>query len=357
MNRRRLLATSAAGVVAATPWATSAQPESRVLDTDFDRIPANEQPLMARLESQESIPSNPALRSIVDEEAMLPEFGRIAFRSPRPGASGPPIVLFHALYGGVSHRENRGLAAALDEAGVPVWLMDLPGIGRSAKPKVRYDQDKLDRFVTAFLETVVGEPAHVVANGGLASNALQVAADRPDLVRTLSLFGPLGVTSYASPPDPGATAFYDTLLATENVSAWLGLLLPERVRAARLVFSDPPHSRAKIDERVEEQLIQRSNLDQRWISYAFITGQFWSPFATTGLGVEAPVQAIFSGEYVTYDYSQGRGSFGDDPRPETAADFQAIRPEFTYVEIPDTRAALFEKPGEIARTVLAFAAR
>ena len=44
------------------------------------------------------------LRSKLDKRINLPDFGKIAYRAPKPGNRGPLLVLFHGIYGGASHR-------------------------------------------------------------------------------------------------------------------------------------------------------------------------------------------------------------------------------------------------------------
>ncbi len=113
---------------------------------------------------------------------------------------GDPIVLLHAFGPGHSSVEWRATAEVLatDRA---VFAPDLLGWGRSDRPAITYDGELYIRLLTDFLEDVVQRPATVVAAGLPAAYAVQVAADRPELISTLALVGPLGIERGDDEPD------------------------------------------------------------------------------------------------------------------------------------------------------------
>ena len=53
--------------------------------------------------------------------------------------------------------------AELENAGKEVYLMDLPGVGESDKPKRQYSIADFDVFVENFLVEVVGKRANLVS--------------------------------------------------------------------------------------------------------------------------------------------------------------------------------------------------
>lgn len=113
---------------------------------------------------------------------------------------GLPVVLLHAFGPGHSSVEWRSAAEALatDHA---VFAPDLLGWGRSARPDITYDGELYIRLLTDFLDDVVRQPATVVAAGLPAAYAVQVAADRPELVTHLGLIVPLGLGRGDDEPD------------------------------------------------------------------------------------------------------------------------------------------------------------
>jgi pimeloyl-ACP methyl ester carboxylesterase len=315
--------------------------------------------LLARVSSREGMATSPELRSLLDRFATVGEFGRIAYRAPLPSAnpSATPIVLFHSVFGGTSHRDFRELLSQLDQAGAPVYIMDLPGIGRSFKPKTVYSIEKIDRFIEQFLSQVVTRQAHVVAAGVPTLSTLRVAATKPNLIKTLVLLSPTGVKNFTSPPLPAQTAFYTQILSTDDVATWLEIVTPEGIRPfIDSGFSQASYIEANRNLLIEEGLIQRSNLDQRWITYAFGFGQLFRTFQSASIGVKRPVLGIFGADYKTF--------VSPDPNDplvipaERASEFQQIRPEFQYLEIPNASGNVYrEQAAAVAQAIVDFSCK
>jgi pimeloyl-ACP methyl ester carboxylesterase len=280
-------------------------------------------------ESREAATDNPALASRLDRSTELPVIGRIAWRGPLPGARGPAVVMFHGIYGGASHRIVLPDADELDRRGYRVWLMDLPGVGASAKPQRRYDIEVLDAFVAGFLRNVVAQPAHAVCYGLTCASVFAVAGREPDRVLSVSAIYPTGVTTYASPPSLQAEAAFERLFTSGDVTFWNRLLDPANVR--RVYIGREPGDEARIEQIVQRQLLQRPNVDQRWISLSFIFGRIWRPFREATSSVRQPVLLIGAREPDNFDFG---GGGANSRQSETVAAFREIRPGWTYVERP-----------------------
>lgn len=307
--------------------------------------------ILARVISQEGIPSSPELRSQLDKIVELPDFGAIAFREPLKSSSKKvtPIVLFHGIFGGASHRQFRQLLASLDRTGVPVYIMDLPGIGLSAKPKTTYNYEKIDQFMIEFLSEVVRRPAHVVTTDTTTLSGLQVAAQKPELVKSLVIISPSGINVLASPPTEAQNQAYQQALERDDAAIWVNLLLPANIRSFNQAsFSQASFLKKNDEIFVEEALIQRPNLEQRWISYAFIFGQFFRRFAEVSKNIKVPVLAIFGADYKPIP--------GNPPiEPDRAEQFRQIRPDFKYLEIPQSSTLVSaEQPEAVARAIIQF---
>jgi len=126
------------------------------------------------------------------------ELGDVAFQ--RLGDGDPPIVLLHSFGPGHDSIEWRDLAQRLGRR-FQVFAPDLPGWGRSDRPSIAYDAELYIDFLIDFLIDLVRRRAVVVAAGLSAAYAVQVAVDRPELVRGLVLVGPLGVDFASEEPD------------------------------------------------------------------------------------------------------------------------------------------------------------
>lgn len=97
------------------------------------------------------------------------------------------MILVHGL--GVSSRYMLPLLRDL-AASVPVWAPDLPGFGRSDKPRQPLDVPGLAAALAAWLEVQGLGGAAVVANSFGCQVAVDLAAHRPDLVGALVLTEP-----------------------------------------------------------------------------------------------------------------------------------------------------------------------
>ena len=114
--------------------------------------------------------------SVLTESAKVTGFGEITYRAPVVESRDLPLVLFHGIYGGASHRTFKNILPLLDQAGKQVYILDLPGVGASHSPKRKYTIEVLDQFVERFLEEVVGKPAIVVGESLANTSLLKVAA-------------------------------------------------------------------------------------------------------------------------------------------------------------------------------------
>jgi pimeloyl-ACP methyl ester carboxylesterase len=113
---------------------------------------------------------------------------------------GDPLVLLHSFGPGHDSAEFRDAAEGL-AAKFQVFAPDLPGWGRSDRPSVDYDAELYIDFLIDFLNDVVRRRAVIVASGLAAAYAVQVAVDRPELVRGLVLICPLGLDLAGDEPD------------------------------------------------------------------------------------------------------------------------------------------------------------
>lgn len=283
--------------------------------------------------------------SLLNADAKVTGFGNIRYRAPLEGSSGSPIVLIHGIYGGASHRTFRKLLPLLDQAGQRVYILDLPGAGESDKPRRFYTIEDLDLFVENFLAEVVKERATVVTESLAGTAALKVSSLRPDLIRRLVLVNPTGINSLATPPsqresrlfdrlsndDTALIAFYDNLLNDNSLRFFL-----------KFGFFDD----SLVDEALLDDFrVMKPNIDQRFISLSFVSGRIYRSFEESSQNVFVPVLALFGAEYENFQ----------ETKPSTAADFRAIRPQFDYVEIPQSGSSVQrEKPEEVAREILIF---
>lgn len=290
--------------------------------------------------SQQQLPG-----SLLDKDAQVTGFGRIKYRAPLEGSAGSPIVLIHGIYGGASHRTFRQLLPLLDQAGQKVYILDLPGAGESDKPKRFYKIEDIDSFVEKFISEVVKERSTVVAESLAGTAALKVSAQRPDLIRRLVLLSPTGINSLATAPSQREVRLFDRLSNDDNaLKAFYDNLLNDNSLQFFLKFGFYD------DSLVDELLLNdfralKTNLDQRFISLSFVSGQIYRSFEESSKNIFIPVLAIFGAEYEKFQ----------ETLPSTANDFKAIRPQFDYVEISKSGSSVQrEKPLEVAKEIILY---
>ena len=117
------------------------------------------------------------------------ELGDVVFQRLGDGA---PVILLHSFGPGHDSIEWRGAAERLAER-FQVFAPDLPGWGRSDRPSLDYDAELYIDFLIDFQVDLVRRRSVLAASGLAAAYAVQVAVDRPELVRGLVLACPLGL--------------------------------------------------------------------------------------------------------------------------------------------------------------------
>ena len=142
---------------------------------------------------------------------------------------GKPVVLLHGIYAGASGYEWRKNFDALSEHEL-VYAPDWLGFGLSDKPRIKYTAVQYVEQLGQFLAEVVKDPCTLVASSLASAYAVQVAADRPELVDTLLLVCPTGFRHLAKAPDARTEAIYQLahapLLGTtlhNSVTSYAGL--------------------------------------------------------------------------------------------------------------------------------------
>jgi pimeloyl-ACP methyl ester carboxylesterase len=138
-----------------------------------------------------------------------------------PGA--PPALYVHGL-GGSAH--NWTDLAALLAGHVDGHAIDLPGFGRS-DPAASYTIAAFAERVIRWIEYTGRGPVHLVGNSLGGTITVKVAADRPDLVRTLTLISP-------------ALPFLDPRRSVQGrLLPLLAMPRADRIAARRLAAIDP----------------------------------------------------------------------------------------------------------------------
>lgn len=205
--------------------------------------------------SERPLPEHDGVRPPWEGELVGPLYVR---RGPAGGAE--PALFVHGLGGSSANWTD--LMGVLGEA-VDGQAVDLPGFGRSAPPADdRYTVGAHARAVITHLESSGRGPVHLFGNSLGGAVSLRVAADRPDLVQTLTLVSP------ALPnlrPQRGSDPRLPLLLMpglSGLVSKRMAGVSPEaRARAVlELCFADPTAIAPQRLQEAAEEVTRRSTL-------------------------------------------------------------------------------------------------
>ena len=116
--------------------------------------------------------------------------GRVDYYSDLT-AAGRPLVLIHSINAAASSREVAPLFEQY-RATRPVYSLDLPGFGHSARPAGDYSPALYAETIAGFLGQVVGRPADVLALSLSAEFAARAALAHPEHFASLVLVSPTG---------------------------------------------------------------------------------------------------------------------------------------------------------------------
>lgn len=108
---------------------------------------------------------------------------------------GTPVLLLHGIGRSLDDWDEQHALLSADHE---VWSMDMPGFGQSPAPSAGVRLQPIAGDIAAFLGEKDLGAVHVVGNSLGGGAALQLAADHPELVRSLLLVDPVGFGRSAS---------------------------------------------------------------------------------------------------------------------------------------------------------------
>jgi pimeloyl-ACP methyl ester carboxylesterase len=114
-----------------------------------------------------------------------------------------PLLLIHSVNAAASAYEMRPLFQHY-RGSRPVLALDLPGFGFSTRSDIDYSPALYVQAVLAGLQELGGAPADIIALSLGSEFTAQVALQRPDLVHSLTLISPTGLSRRPDAPPPNA---------------------------------------------------------------------------------------------------------------------------------------------------------
>ncbi len=147
-------------------------------------------------------------------------------------APGRPLLLIHSVNAAASAREMKPLFER--HRGVrPVYAIDLPGYGHSARPDRRYTPELLKQAILDWIGKEIGsaDPVDVIALSLSSEFAALAALENPQAFRSLTMISPTGfggqTMTYSEARRKGLSvpfwsqAFYDLLTSRASIRFFL----------------------------------------------------------------------------------------------------------------------------------------
>ena len=113
---------------------------------------------------------------------------------------GKPVLLIHDINEYSSGIEWFYLEKKLSKTN-KVYTIDLPGCGRSDKPKLTYNSFLYVQLITEFIRDVIGEPVNIIATGKSAVPVIMATKLREEDIDQIILINPADLTELAEVPD------------------------------------------------------------------------------------------------------------------------------------------------------------
>ncbi len=204
------------------------------------------------------------------------------------GGHGTPVLFIHGL-GSSGYMEWRFNLASTAERH-PVFAPDLPGYGRTEKPRTRYTIRYFARFIERYMESRGLRSAAIVGTSLGGRIALEIALEYPKLVRRLVLVNALGLGR----PKPQMAQMAYGLVTVPHVGEAVMRFTRSALRWA------PPRTIRKVAGRFQgassdlEKTMDDAYLDDLREMYA--TDEFHNAYLSTVRALIHP-RALMGGEH------------------------------------------------------------
>lgn len=205
------------------------------------------------------------------------------------GGQGMPVVLIHGIGGGNSGHQWLHNTAELVKTH-RVYVLDIPGFGRSPAQAKKYTAQLYINSLEDFLSRVSGEGSAVVASSLPAAYAIDIAVRQPKLISKLLLVSPTGLGTLTRPANEGQ---YNTFVGTP-LGPVLGATLRGRPGLNFFLYNQVYLDTSKITPEITG--IFEKNLEgpnKAYPIYAFISDQLNLDVRTTWPQVTQPVRMVW----------------------------------------------------------------
>ncbi|MEI6778181.1 MAG: alpha/beta hydrolase [Chloroflexales bacterium] len=255
---------------------------------------------------------------------------------------GRPTLLIHSINAAASAFEMRGPFAQL-QSDSEVHAMDLLGYGNSDRPDRIYQaEDYIDQIGAQL--TRIGAPTTLVASSLGAAYAVAAADRWPELVSSLVLACPVGISQLSKPAGPIAYVFYRLLHG--SVGRLIFRLLTSDVGTRFFLSRQAYYERASVtSETVAGFAMSSQHPNAYYAPICFLTGILNCDIAAAYGRLRQPILVIWGRQATTTPVSKSAEFLSANPR----ARLEVI--ERASMLVQD------ERPVEFSRLVREFVAK
>lgn len=260
---------------------------------------------------------------------------------------GVPLLLIHPIGVGLSRQFWHRFVEAWQPN--PIYNPDLLGCGESDMPRIAYAPIDWARQLQYFLQTVVKNPAIVIAQGALSPVAIDLAAIEPDLVKAIVLSGSPAMSLLSRDTSefshriawnvfdsPFGNGFYRYARRTEFLRRF----------SIRQLFANE----TQVDSEWLSTLKKGSeDLESRHAVFAFLSS-FWRQDYTERMAqIQQPVLAVF-GDKASSISREGKG----EKVSHRLNDYLEKFPNCEGIIIPGRNVLPYESTKEFAESIAGF---
>ena len=196
-----------------------------------------------------------------------------------------PIILLHDLYPGFSAEEWRNTAMRLSKSRT-VYAIDLPGCGRSDKPKLSYIRYLYVQLLNHFVRDITGNDVDIITSSGSIATAILADRMNPDAFNRIIAVNPPNARVFRNYPNYLHT-LTRAVLRSPVLGTYLYNLKFSRIATTdRLVdkgFYDP----TRLDPKLSNNIYQYAHYDyqQAKFLYAALASRYMNLDITDSLGL------------------------------------------------------------------------
>lgn len=214
---------------------------------------------------------------------------------------GVPLLLIHDLSPLSASFEWNELIDSLKDD-YTLYIVDLPGCGKSDKPAITYTNYYFVQMITDFVHDVIEEPAHVAATGLSGSFVIMADAMQKDLFKTITLINLPELTQLKKQPDNHSKAL-QILFELPFVGTTAYYMITNRVNTEYFFTEKLMFNPFYVEPRLIKASYDASHAGNGFGKYLLgsIRGNYVNVDIAKSLGkTKTPVHLIYGAEYPHY---------------------------------------------------------